>query len=331
VPFEPLEVRAAEAAASTLEELADLERLPGCAPPTPAEALEALEDVRVPLWRGPTDGRVRVLSPYRVRAARARHLFLASLQDGEFPGPEVLDPLLGEERRRRLGIGALTREDPALEERYLFHACVARPTERLWLSWRSSDEEGRPAARSPFVDDVLDLLAPDAEDAEHRLKQVHGLDRVVFAPEDAPSRGALDRALAAVGPRIDPVLPGPLSSPRVLAELAERNPVGAGTIEKWIECPYRWFVDHELKPQRLDPQPEALTTGSIVHEVLERLYRDPPGDDRIPRPGDVDRWRARAAELLAEAAEQHGLAADRPLAGVALARMRAQIERLLER
>ena len=132
-------------------------------------------------------------------------------------------------------------------------------------------------------------------------------------------------------PRFDPVLPGPLVSPRVLAELAERNPVGAGTIEKWIECPYRWFVDHELKPQRLDPQPEALTTGSIVHEVLERLYRDPPGDDRIPRPGDLDRWRARALELLAEAAAGYGLEADRPLAGVALARMRAQIERLLER
>ncbi len=331
VPFEPLEVRAAEAAASTLEELAELERLPGCAPPTPAEAMEALDDVRVPLWRGPTEGHVRVLSPYRVRAARARHLFCASLQDGEFPGPEVTDPLLGEERRRRLGISALTRQDPALEERYLFHACVARPTERLWLSWRSSDEDGRPAARSPFVDDVLDLLAPDAEQAEERLKRVHGLDRVVFEPSDAPSRRALDRALAAAGPRSEPVLPGPLVSAAVLEELAERNPVGAGTIEKWIECPYRWFVDHELSPQRLDPQPEALTTGSIVHEVLERLYREPPGDDRIPRPGDLERWRSRAGGLLTEAAEARGLTADRPLAGVALARMRAQIDRLLER
>src|SRR4029079_16767471 len=130
--------------------------------PAPAEALEALEDVRVPLWRGATDGRVPGLRPYRVRAARARHLFLASLQDGEFPGPEVVDPLLGEERRRRLGIGALTRRDPALGVRSVFPACAARPAERLWLSWRSSDEEGRPAARSTSVDDVLDLLAPDA-------------------------------------------------------------------------------------------------------------------------------------------------------------------------
>ncbi|HKH13387.1 MAG TPA: PD-(D/E)XK nuclease family protein [Solirubrobacterales bacterium] len=331
VPFEPLEARAAEAAASTLEELAGLEDLPGCAPPSPAQALEALDDVRVPLWHGPTEGRVRVLSPYRVRAARARHLFLASLQDGEFPGPEVVDPLLGDERRRRLGIPALTRRDPALEERYLFHACVARPTERLWLSWRSSDEEGHPAVRSPFVDDVLDLLAPDPDEAEGRLKRVHGLDRVVFAPPDAPSERALARALAAIGPRADPQLPGPIRAPAVLAVLAERNPVGAGTLEKWIECPYRWFVDHELDPQRLDPQPEALTTGSIVHEVLERLYREPPGDDRIPRPGDLERWRDRAHELLAEAAERQGLTAERPLSGVALERMRAQIDRLLER
>jgi RecB family exonuclease len=326
VPFEPLEARAAEAAAVTLEELAGLDELPGC-----SEALEALEEVRVPLWRGSTEGRVRVLSPYRVRAARARHLFVASLQDGEFPGPEVVDPLLGDERRRRLGIPALARRDPALEERYLFHSCVARPTERLWLSWRSCDEEGRPAARSPFVDDVLDLLAPGPLEAEERLKRVRGVDRVVFEPADAPSERALARAVAAIGPRRDPVLPGPLAVREVLAALSERNPVGAGTIEKWIECPYRWFVDHELEPQRLDPEPEPLATGSIVHEVLERLYRDPPGEDRIPRPDDLERWRNRAEELLAEVADRSGLGSGRPLADVAMQRMRAQIDRLLER
>jgi RecB family exonuclease len=228
-------------------------------------------------------------------------------------------------------MAALTRRDPALEERYLFHSCVARPTERLWLSWRSSDEEGRPTTRSPFVDDVLDLLAPDPEEARERLTRVRGLDRVAFDPADAPSGRALARALAAIGPRRDPLLPGPLAVAHVLAALAERNPVGVGTIEKWIECPYRWFVDHELKPQRLDPEPEPLTTGSIVHEVLERLYRDPPGDDRIPRPSDLERWRERAHELLIEAAEARGLHRGRPLARVAMERMRAQLDRLLER
>ena len=331
VPFAPLELRAAAAAASTLNDLAELDGVAGCAAPSPAEALELLEDVRVPLWRGPTEGRVRVLSPYRARAARARHLFVCSLQDGEFPGGDTGDPLLGDERRRRLGIPALARQDPATEERYLFHACACRPTERLWLCWRSSDEEGRPATRSPFVDEVLDLLAPAPEEAEERLKRVHGLERVVFEPSDAPGARELARSLAARGPRAREDLPGPLADPDVLAELRRRDPVGPGTIEKWIECSYRWFVDHELSPQRLEPQPDYLTTGSIVHDVLERLYSEPPGEDRIPRPDDVARWRRHAATLLEEEAERRGLEPNLPQGRILVARMRAQIERLLDR
>ena len=331
IPFEPLEVRAAETAASMLEELAELDGMPGCSAPEPLEAIEALEALRVRLWSGPTEGRVRVLSPYRVRAARARHLFLASLQDGDFPGAEAADPLLGEERRARLDLRALARRDAVLEERYLFHACVSRPTERLWLSWRSSDEEGRPSTRSPFIDDVLDRLGPVPDQAELELKEVHGLDRVVFRPDEAPSRRQLERAVAAIAPRVEPVLPGPLADPAILAELAERDPVGAGTLETWIECPYRWFVDHELRPQGLEPKPEAMRAGSVVHEVLERLYGDPPGSDRIPRPGDLGHWRSRASELLAEVAEEHGLEPGRPLTRIALERMTAQVHRLLER
>jgi hypothetical protein len=331
VPFEPLELRAAAAAAAAISELAALDAIPGCAAPSPVEAIEALDHVTVPLWRGSTEGRVRVLSPYRARAARARHLFIASLQDGEFPGARAADPLLGEERRGRLGIAALNRIDPAVEERYLFHASASRPTERLWLCWRSSDEDGRPAARSPFVDDVLDLLAPTPAVAEERLTEVRGLDRVVFSPSDAPSERELARAIAANDAPVPADLPGPLAEPAVLAHLAERDPIGTGTLERWIECPYRWFVDHELRPQRLEPEPEQLTVGSVVHAVLERLYREPPGDDRIPRPGDIGRWRKRAAELLAEEASERGLDAERPLARIAMARMRAQIERLLAR
>jgi len=331
VPFAPLELRAAAAAAATLTDLAELDAMPGCAAPSPVEALELLEEVRVPLWRGPTEGRVRVLSPHRARAARARHLFVASLQDGEFPGGENSDPLLGDERRARLGIGALARRDAATEERYLFHACASRPTERLWLCWRSSDEEGRPAARSPFVDDVIDLLAPGHGEAEEKLVRSRGLDRVVFEPSEAPSARELQRSLAAHGPRLAEDLPGPLADRAVLAELGRRDPIGPGTIEKWIECPYRWFVDHELSPQRLEPEPEHLTAGSIVHDVLERLYRDPPGDDGIPRPGDLDRWRERAAALLAAECERHGLVPGRPQTRILAARMRAQIDRLLDR
>ena len=46
-------------------------------------------------------------------------------------------------------------------ERSLFYACVSRPQEVLFLSWRSSDEEGEPLVASPFLDDVMALFTDE--------------------------------------------------------------------------------------------------------------------------------------------------------------------------
>jgi RecB family exonuclease/inactivated superfamily I helicase len=324
-PFDPVEQRAAVTCAELCAELAEIGGLPGCEPPDLAEAREAIESASVRLWRGPSEGRVRVLDPYQVRAGRARYLFCAGLQEGEFPRRSAGDPLLGEDRRAKLGIEALRRRDPLDQERYLFHACVSRPTEHLYLSWQSADDEGAPAARSPFVDDVLDLLAAGSVMAEASLTRRRGLERVVFSADEAPTAHELARAEALSGPRIAEPKPGPLAVPAVLAELERREVLSASTLERWFECPYRWFVDHELRPQRLDPESDALRLGSVAHDALHGLYADPPGDDAIPRPGDLGRWRKRLRELLDAAALEHGMRPDRPLDAIAVGRLRAQI------
>jgi ATP-dependent helicase/DNAse subunit B len=349
----PLELRAAVAAAELLEELATLGELPGCPEPTLADAVEALEGAAVPTWRGPTDGRVRILSPYRLRAGRARHLFVASLQDGEFPAAAPPDPLLGDDRRNRLELPEIARREQADEERYLFHACVSRPTDRLYLSWRSCDDEGAALARSPFVDEVLDLLSPGPAEAEEMLTRSRGLEEVVPTPAQAPSERELARSLASLRD-VDPVTamaairvadpaagrvlgtlesvpdadnaPGPLRVPAVVEALRDRDVLSAGQLEGWLGCPYRWFVQHELSPQRLDPEADPLWLGGVVHAALDDLYRDPPGDDSIPRPSDVGRWQARFAELLAERAGDAELGAERV---AALARARDQVDTFL--
>jgi hypothetical protein len=346
-----LELRAGRDASATLEQIAEL---PG-APAGEREVVEALEELRVPLWRGSAEGRVRVLSPYRVRARRVRHLFVASLQDGEFPSHDPGDPLLGDERRAALGLPA--RRDPEHEERYLFYACVSRPSERLYLSWRGSDEDGQALAPSPFLDDIRDLLPPGADGPITRRRL---LDRVTFEPHEAPSPDHLARSLAAFGARADhrsllgelevpePVatplatrlreaalraaagLPGPLTALPVLESLSGREHFGASTLEEYALCSYRWFVDHELEPVSLDPDPEPLAQGAIVHQVLERLYREPPGGEALPRPGDLDAWRERARELLDEISTRRGLGGD-AVARVGRRRMLVLIERFLAR
>ena len=91
-------------------ELAVLGAIAGCEAPDLAGAIEALRSASVPLWRGPASGRVRILDPYRARAARARALFCLSLQDGSFPSAAPPDPLLSEERRRQIGNPDLRRD-----------------------------------------------------------------------------------------------------------------------------------------------------------------------------------------------------------------------------
>ena len=336
-----LELRAGAAAERALGELADLGL-----PASPGDAIEAIEAAEVPLWRGPATGRVRVLSPYRVRAGRMDHLFVASLQEGEFPRRPRPAPLLDDERRAELGLPE--RADDAEEERYLFSVCLSRPRQGLHLSWRSSDDEGRSLPRSPFVDQVRELFdgadaSADARPSDSLLSR-RGLDQVVPRPEDASTPGQLARALADLGPAAWPgaleemdlpepvragcesalaeagekladerLAPGPrLTQESVRADLAAREVFSPSRLELYATCPYMWFAERELDPQGLDPEEDSLTIGSLMHAILEGLYREGVGDRMRPAPDALDAWRERAWELARAEAERRRMQLDDP-------------------
>jgi RecB family exonuclease len=99
----------------------------------------------------------------------------------------------------------------------------------------------------------------------------------------------------------------PLVLPAVRAAYAERDLFSASQLEEFRGCSFRWFVRHELRPQAHDPDREALAVGGLVHEVLERLYREPATASPRPRPGDVAAWQRRAELLAGELAGAHDL------------------------
>jgi RecB family exonuclease len=301
-----LELRAAAAISTALGDLAEIPQL---APPA-AQLVRTLRELRFDAWSGPVEGRVRIASPYRLRAARFEYAFVASLQDGEFPRRDRgEDPFLSE--AQRLALGLEPRRDPDAEERYLFHACLALPNRRLFLSYRDSNENGVAEPRSPFLDEVRRLLDPapvggegDAIEAELTISR--DLTQVLLPRHLAASEIELDRArVAEAASRA----PGPLSNPAVLGALAAVPAYGGTTLEGFDVCSYRWFVSHELDPQPLDPAPDPLVQGGLMHAVLDRLYRERPGGDPLPRPGSLGAWISRARELTGEVAAERGLGA----------------------
>ncbi len=354
-----LELRAAATISTALAELADRPELA----PGPTALTATIEGVRFRAWSGPVEGRVRIASPYRLRAARFDHVFVGSLLDGEFPRRERGgDPFLSDGQRKELGLAP--RRDVDAEERYLFHTCLALPRENLFLSYRDSDENGVAEPRSPLLDDVRRLLEPlpqgDGPDAvEASITRGRDLAQVVHPVSEAPSERELARAIAAhgaaadvsallavaapaepVGTRVEASIeaariaeaaaraPGPLTNPAVLEALAAVHAHGGTTLEGFDLCSYRWFVSHELDPKPLDPAPDPLVQGGLMHTVLDRLYSERPGGDPLPRPGSVGAWIARGRELVAETAAARELG-DNPAERAIVRRVEGLLARFL--
>ncbi len=344
-----LEARTAAAIATAMTERAEF----GALAPPPESIAAALSAIAVRVWSGPVEDRVRVTDPRRVRAARFDNVFVASLQDGEFPrGAGGADPFLSERQRESLGLPP--RHDNEAEERYLFHACLALPKRRLFLSWRDSDENGAAAAPSPFLDDVRQMLEHGEGEPRGR-----GLADVVHRIGDAPSETELARAVAArgasapaehllriaaadeataarIGGRLAAArkaesatrAPGPLSNPAVLGALGDVHAYGGTTLEGFDVCSYRWFVSHELAPQPLDPPPDPLLQGGIMHAALDSLYGERPGGDALPRPVSLNAWIDRGRELVGEIAAARGLG-EHPAERAMLGRVEGLLARFL--
>ncbi|HVQ57898.1 MAG TPA: PD-(D/E)XK nuclease family protein [Solirubrobacterales bacterium] len=321
------ELRVAAEIAGSLAELADL----GPLAPSPAELIPFLREMRFRLWSGPVGGRVRIADPRRLRALRFDHVLVGSLQDGEFPRRGGGDPFLSDALRESLGLEPRREED--VEERYLFYSSISLARRSLTLSYRESDDAGAAEARSPLIDDVLALLEPEAVAEGGR-----GLAEVAFAAGEAPSLEELARSLAAAGAGPDRSglleaagpdagsregiearlraaaaaerasrAPGPLRNPAVLERLGARRLFGGTTLERFDVCSYIWFAEHELRPLPLDPVPDALVQGGLVHNALDRLFGERPGGGSRPRPETVAAWKSRSAELVAELAAERGL------------------------
>jgi ATP-dependent helicase/DNAse subunit B len=251
--------------------IAGLRELAAADPELPLDAARAhdkLAGLRVRLGERFRPDRVHVARPEDIRARRFQAVLVCGLQEGEFPRPQPAEPFLSDDDRRALAergdLRLPPRDDELERERHLFYVCCSRAERLLALSARFSDEEGNPQVGSFLVEEVKELF--DALPLARR-----SLADVTWPLPQAPTEAEWDRALARSGPRVEPVHPDGLHHPEVLATLAERR-LSAGALEAFADCPVKWLVDRILRPEALEPDPEALVRGSFAHAVLHATY-----------------------------------------------------------
>jgi ATP-dependent helicase/DNAse subunit B len=257
-----------------------LAELGGLASATPELGIDAselasvLEGLEILSGERAGEGRVVVVDPLALRARRVRALFLCGLQEGVFPASARPEPLLAEEERRRLAeasglrLGVGRQSDPLAVERYALYAAVSRPRELLVLSWHAGDDDGVAEARSLFVDDVVDLF--DAGLLQRRARRplgAVGWSRLGDLPLTLVSCDETAPASPDAGVRTSTPLE-PLRDEELMEELRE-HVWSASSLEVWVECPVKWFVQRMLRAEDLDPNPEPLARGGLAHAVLK--------------------------------------------------------------
>ncbi len=323
------EARALASGRAALAELRELARGDrALAPGSAWELARVLERVEIYSGAGAagfTADAVAVLDPLALRARRVRALFVCGLQEGVFPARARPEPLLSQEERRRLaevsGLRLGEGEDTLAAERYLLYAAVSRPEQQLALSWHVADDDGEAVARSLFVDDVCDLFDERLVQGRARraLGAVDGARAGAGAPPQQPAQPAGERRGG-----------GLLRDERALAQLRGRV-WSASSLEKWIDCPVRWYVERLLAPDALEPPPEPLARGSLAHAVLRDVLdglREQTGSARVS-----EQALPLALSLLERALEQnepsHPLSVAPERLAPARRRLRADLERYL--
>ena len=240
------------------------------------------------------------------RATIVDHLLVLGLAEGEFPQPPAADALYAPFERAAHPL-PLAYIDPA-ENASLWWQVIGNCRRSLTLLRPRLDEAGAPWQPSPYWEAVLDqvagvreqkpplatppAVADAASPAELLVALAHANARHVPPELERPWQAAR-RAYEVIQQRQSwqppGVYEGVLQAPALQVELAGRyGPEyvwSASRLNRYGLCPYGFFAEAVLK---LEPRPDpeegldALQRGSLIHAVLEQLYRRLTADELLP-------------------------------------------------
>jgi RecB family exonuclease len=262
---------------------------------------------------GPSDevklNAVRLLTPDDARHVPCHSLVFVDLGEGSFPDTATAPSLMSDFDRRTLGSDLLPTAETRLDRDVaLFTDLLARPTAHVLLSRQAVDEAGgerlpssllaewearHPDGPAPTLQKMTVegyAHGPAYSQAERRTQAA----RVLRINENSDvSDGGLSPDLLAILGRAKEMaakrfhsssfteFDGRLSHPnavnRVKQLLLPAKPVSPSSLETYVDCPFRYWLEKVLKVEPLDePSDEIEFTrrGQAVHRALSRFHQD---------------------------------------------------------
>ena len=191
------------------------------------------------------------------------------------------------------------------EENAAMYRMMARPSEKIYMSWAMTDAEGNDMEPSPVVeavkalfpriqDDGLirrDIISEGASDAINtaddgmrhlinRVKDVSGPDepdaltRAMLKWYADNRKDELDIMLKAAAYENDPRPLGRGTAKQLFGRSDGRLFMSASSIGSYIDCPFKYFVERGLRPrEERSFESDARSVGDVYHECLMAVAR----------------------------------------------------------
>ncbi len=237
---------------------------------------------------------VKIGSADRIRTDKIKVVFLVGVNKEEFPLVSVKNGVLTDFDRISLASVGFQLDPPfeetVYEESFLAYCAVTAASEKLYLVYKTINDDGSPAFGSEIIADakkcisnvqiikadelsVIDRIESE-EDAFHILSKNYSSDNSVKATlieYFTDNKNFTDRLKAldrAVGKRNYS-----FENKKVSSRLFNRDMyLSASRIESYYTCPFSYYIRYGLKaePVRV-AEMDAMQGGLLVHYVMENI------------------------------------------------------------
>ena len=237
----------------------------------------------------PRDGDVHLIDPDTAPYGRFDHLFIAGLIEAEWPRRAERNIFYPVGMLASLGWPA--ERDRLRAARALFNDLLCLPRARVQLS-AFLLEDDTAVTVSPMLED-LDLGALD------RIAAPATKEEDSQAPPDAAAAAERWRAFrlarAATGTARD----------RLRGDIGPQpsRPYAVGALERYLDCPFKYFARHVLRLKEEDDEEQTMTRGALLRRV-DGVRR--AGVDRPPLRRDGRRRRVDDGQHVASGEAEHG-------------------------
>jgi RecB family exonuclease len=254
-------------------------------------------------------GKILVTDVVHAHGLTLRTAAVLGLAEGEFPRNQVEDPFLWEGDRAQLNESEGVSLDPSIEgfERERFYQAVTRPREKLLLTRPRLADSGAEWQPSAFWEEIrrhIDIQpitltsesVPTPHEAASNPELVASLmvnpgyqvARDVIQQESPDRLSNLGRSAHIFDHRYSrdgSVFNGYLIdwAKAFTRRFGLNYRWSPSSLERYHSCPYSFFIGRVLKLETRDEPaegPDAAQSGTIYHQILERLYRALPPDQR---------------------------------------------------